>query len=245
LGPGEPKQNDLLRFRRAKDYANDEDWPFNWFVIAHVARSVRSRVRHDLEPSPYRGPLTDETREILQYVEAGANRWLERSGRLPSLESVDAEAKAAFRAWWAGVASNYEEMKGRVSVYPHQIPEDLGNAINHTIRYMAAHDERALASAPGKYVANLERQNHWKTPSVDDGQRRFFSTSIHQISGFGSSWQDAPIEHRDDVLLLQIQGDLAFFNWHGDTGCMLHFWIDPDALSELDFSEVEATLECD
>jgi hypothetical protein len=45
--------------------------------------------------------------------------------------------------------------------------------------------------------------------------------------------------------LLQIQGDDAFFNWHTNCGCVLHFWIGRDALSTLDFSEVEATLECD
>jgi uncharacterized protein YwqG len=110
---------------------------------------------------------------------------------------------------------------------------------------MAAHDERTLVYAPRNYVANLRRQNHWKTPSMKEGQCRFFSTAIHQILGYGSSWQNAPVEHRDDVMLLQIQGDDAFFDWHANRGCVLHFWIGRNALSKLDFSEVEATLECD
>nr|WP_247986750.1 DUF1963 domain-containing protein [Bradyrhizobium sp. 186] len=47
------------------------------------------------------------------------------------------------------------------------------------------------------------------------------------------------------MLLLQIQGDLTFFNWHSNIGCVLHFWIDRDALAQLDFSQVVATYECD
>jgi hypothetical protein len=42
-----------------------------------------------------------------------------------------------------------------------------------------------------------------------------------------------------------MQGDGAFFNWHANSGCVLHFWISRDGLSKLDFSEVEATFECD
>jgi uncharacterized protein YwqG len=109
---------------------------------------------------------------------------------------------------------------------------------------MAAHDEQALVHVPQKYVANLQRRNHWKIPSVQDDKHPFFD-AIHQILGFGSSWQSAPDDHRDDILLLQIQGDDAFFNWHANCGCVLHFWIGRDALSKLDFSQVEATLECD
>ncbi|WP_346732603.1 DUF1963 domain-containing protein [Bradyrhizobium sp. 186] len=51
--------------------------------------------------------------------------------------------------------------------------------------------------------------------------------------------------HLEDMLLLQIQGDLTFFNWHSNIGCVLHFWIDRDALAQLDFSQVVATYECD
>jgi hypothetical protein len=235
LGPGEPQQTDLLSYRRADDYTKDEDWPFNWLLITWVARSVLAHARYDLEPSLYRKPLSDETRAILQDVEAGAIRWLERSGRWSPLQTVDADVKQAFRVWWVG----------QLSIYPFQIPRDLGGVIDHTIRYLAAHDERALAAAPRRYVANLKQRNHWKTPSAKQGQYRFFDTAVHQMLGHGSSWQDAPAEHADDVLLLQIQGDDAFFRWHSNCGCVLHFWIGREALSKLDFSQVEATLECD
>jgi hypothetical protein len=241
LGPGDPKETDLLLYRQADDYAKDEDWPFSWLLITYVVRSVLTHMQGDLKPSPYRKPLNDETRATLQDIEAGANRWLERSGLSPPLGGVDANAIDAFRAWCADVALRYGKIRGRLSVFPG----DLGNAINHTIRYLAAHDEQALAEAPQHYVANLKQRNRWKTPSAKDGQHRFFSTAIHQILGYGSSWQGAPAEHSDEVLLLQIQGDDAFFNWHTNCGCVLHFWIGRDALSKLDFSEVEATLECD
>jgi uncharacterized protein YwqG len=248
LGPGEPEYTDLLLHRRTDDYAKDGDWPFNWLLITHVVRSILSRLQRDLESSPYRRP-SDETRETLLYIQASASGWLERAGRFPSLDSVDADAKSAFRAWWADAALKYETMyktmKRQLFTYPHQIIGDLGEVINHTIRYMAAQGERTLDYAPRSYVENLKRQNHWKTLSVDQSESRFFSTPIHQIQGYGSSWQDAPFEHCEDVLLLQIQGDQAFFDWHTNRGCVLHFWIGRDALAELDFSEVEATLECD
>jgi Domain of unknown function (DUF1963) len=246
LGPGVPKQNDLLMHRTAEGFAMDEDWPFNRGLITLVSRSVLCLVRDDLEPSPWRRtPLSDETRAALRDIEADANGWMARSALMPALDKVDGETKSAFRTWWADVVLKYAGMQGQVSAYPSTFARDLGDVINHAVRHAAAHGEAALAAVPRKYIANLEQQNHWKTPDAMEGRRRFFSTPIHQISGYGSSWQDAPIEHDEDVLLLQIQGDLAFFNWHANTGCVLHFWIDPGALSKLDFSAVEATLECD
>jgi uncharacterized protein YwqG len=236
LGPREPRQDDLFMHRRADGFAADEDWPFNWLMITLTARSVLSHVRNDLERS-------DEA--ALVDIEASANGWMERGTRMSPLECVDAKAKSAFRAWWANVVRRYEELGRRVSTYAFQFSRDLGNVINHVIRYTAAHDERALASVPRKYVENLEWKNHWITPDPKDGRYRSFRTSIHQIGGHGGSWQNAPAEHFDDVLLMQVQGDQTFLGWHENTGCVLHFWIDPDALSALDFSAVEATLECD
>jgi Domain of unknown function (DUF1963) len=245
LGRGEPDEPDLLLNRDVGNYAKDVNWPFNWLLITNVARSVLCHVRYDLEPSPYREPLNGETRGTLQNLDALANGWLERAKRKPALENVDAEAKKAFRAWWIDVALTFEKMRGQVWTYDLEIREDLRNAINHTIRFMAATGEQALVRAPLIYVENIKRRNHWTIPSGDDGQSGFFRTAIHQMLGHGSSWQDAPLEHCDDVLLLQVQGDDAFFNWHTNCGCVLHFWIGHDALSKLDFSEVEATLECD
>ncbi len=236
LGPGEPRQDDLFTHRRADGFAADEDWPFSWLVITLTARSVLSHVRNDLERS-------DEA--ALVDIEASANGWMQRSARMPPLESVDAEAKSTFRAWWADVIRRYGDLGRRVSTYDFQFSRDLDSVINHVIRYTAAHDERALAFVPRKYVENLQRKNHWITPDSKDGRYRSFSTSIHQIGGHGSSWQNAPAEHFDDVLLLQVQGDPTFLGWHENTGCVLHFWIDRDMMSELDFSGVEATLECD
>jgi uncharacterized protein YwqG len=237
LGPGEPEQRDLLMHRGADGFMTDGDWPFNWLMIVLAVRSVLSHVRHDLEPPPWRGPLNEETQAVLREIEAAAGGWLERGASMPPLDGVDVGVKSAFRAWWSDVVKRYETIEKRVSTYAFQLPRDLGDVINHVIRYMAAHDERALASVPRKYIANLERQNHWTAPS--------FSTPIHQIAGYGSSWQSAPVKHRDDVLLLQLHGDLAFLGWHQNTGCVLHFWLDPDALSDLDFARMETTLECD
>jgi len=110
---------------------------------------------------------------------------------------------------------------------------------------MAEHDVEALDEVPLSYLTNLARQNHWRAPTVKNGKYRHFDTALHQMLGYGSGPQGATEEHLEDILLLQMQGDLAFLDWHSNIGCMLHFWIDRDALDQLDFASVVATYECD
>lgn len=245
LGPGEPKERDLLQFRTAAEYEKDEDWPFNWLLIAYVVRSVLSHVLRDLKLGYYDKPLADEAIVELKRLHAGAIGWLERCRALTPMDDVDPDTKMAFRSWWFDVVQTYKKMDGRVRTYTSALAADLGHAINHTIRCMAAQDADASDDAPLSYVANLERQNRWKAPTAEDGKRRHFDTALHQMLGYGSGPQDATEEHLEDVLLLQIQGELAFLDWHSDIGCVLHFWIDRDALARVDFSQVVATLECD
>ena len=161
------------------------------------------------------------------------------------MDDVDPDTKASFRSWWFNIVHAYEKLKGQVRTYAGTIRSDLGNAINHTIRCMATYDTDIFDHAPSSYVTNLARQNHWKTPSVDEGKYCHFRTALHQMLGYGSGPQDSTEVHLEDVLLLQIQGDLAFFNWHADIGGVLHFWIDRDVLAQRDFSKVVATYECD
>lgn len=245
LGRGEPQQSDLLGFRGVAEYEKDEDWPFNWLLINYVVRSILQHAQRDLTPGSYYKPPTGEAAAELKRLRAGAIGWLERCRALTPMDGVDPEAKTAFRSWWVDVVQAYERMKEHVSTYPTSIRADLGNAINHTIRCMATQDDDACDDAPLDYVANLERQNHWKTPTVKDGRRRHFRTALHQMLGYGSGPQNSTEAHLEDMLLLQMQGDPAFFNWHSNIGCVLHFWIDRDALSLLDFSRVVATYECD
>lgn len=245
LGPGEPKELDLLQFRSVAEYEKDEHWPFNWLLITYVVRSVLSHVQRDLTPGSYYKPLTDDAAVELKRLRVGAIGWLERCRALTPMDNVDADTKATFRSWWFDVAQAYKKMDGQVSTYTSEISADLGNAINHTIRCMAAKDADIRDDAPLSYLVNLARQNHWKTPTAKDGKYRHFSTALHQMLGYGSGPQDATEEHSEDILLLQIQGDLAFFDWHSNIGCVLHFWIDLDAFAQLDFSQAVATYECD
>jgi uncharacterized protein YwqG len=246
LGPGEPFKKDLLIFRSLEEYQADPDWPFNWMLITHAARSMIHHVQDELRPSPYRDPLRDEIRDLLQHIEVEANHWLDRSTRSAPLELVDAGSIEAFRTWWIEIVRKFEGMDRRqLAIYTSAIQDDLGHAIDYGVKYMASQGEQALAHVPRNYVENFKQRNHWKTPDDGQGACRLFWTAVHQILGFGSSWQDAPIEHRKDVLLLQVQGDSAFCGWHENCGCVLHFWISREALSNLDFSEVEATLQCD
>jgi uncharacterized protein YwqG len=245
LGPGEPQQRELWQFRTAADFDKDEDWPFNWLLITHVVRSILARVLRDLTPGSHYKPLPVEAAVELKRLRAGAVGWLERCRVLNPEENVDPETKDAFRAWWSDVADAYKKMDRQVSTYSTRIASDLGDAINHTIRCMASRDVGAYDDAPLSYVSNLARQNHWKTPDASDGKYRRFSTALHQMLGYGSGPQGATEEHFEDILLLQVQGDLAFMNWHSSIGGVLHFWISPEALAQRDFSQVVATFECD
>lgn len=137
LGPGEPEQRDLLRFRRVAEYEKDEDWPFNWLLINYVVRSILSHAQRDLTPGSYYKSPTGEAAAELKRLRAGAIGWLERCRALTLMDGVDPEAKAAFRSWWVDVVQAYERMEEHVSIYPTSIRADLGNAINHTIRCMA------------------------------------------------------------------------------------------------------------
>lgn len=165
--------------------------PFNWLLITYVVRSVLSRVLRDLTSGSYYKPLTDEAAAELKRLRAGAIGWLERCRALTPMDDVDADTKAAFRSWLVDVVQAYEKMDGQVSTYTTQITADLGNAISHTIRCMVAQDVDARDDAPLRYVANLARQNHWKTPTVENGKYRHFSTALHQMLGYGSGPQDA------------------------------------------------------
>ena len=160
------------------------------------------------------------------------------------MDDVDADTRAIFRAWWTDVVHTYENIKQNVYTYSSTIAADLGNAINHTIRCIAEQNVEALDEVPLSYLTNLARQNHWKTPTVS-AKYRHFDTALHQMLGYGSGPQNATEEHLEDILLLQMQGDLAFLDWHSNIGCTLHFWIDRDALDQLDFAKVVATYECD
>lgn len=243
LGPGEPQTADLLQFRSVADYEKDEDWPFNWLLITYVVRAVLSHILSDLTRDDK--PVADDAIAELKRLRAGAIGWLERCRTLTSLDAVETDTKLAFRSWWLDVVRTYESMGRKVGTYAGEFAHDLGHAINHTLRCMATRDADACDDAPASYVENLARQNHWKAPEANDGKDGHFGTALHQMLGYGSGAQNAPEEHLKDILLLQLQGDLAFFNWHSNTGGVLHFWIRRKALMRLDLSGVVATYECD
>jgi len=243
LGPGEPESTRQLMDVNA--LAKDVDWPFSWSLLADAARSVVSHVEFDLRPNPRR-QMSEATRDVLRDLLTTATEWRERAAAHSPFAIPDLAVRESFRSWWMGAVSRYKGFKrGEVSTYDTRFARDLENAILHSIKLLAAENGSALARAPSKYVDNFRRRNVWTVPRAEEGQFRQFRMAIHQMLGFGKSVQQAPIEHRDHVLLLQLQGDDAFFPWHNNCGCVLQLWIGKDALTRRDFSVVEATLECD
>ncbi len=66
----------------------------------------------------------------------------------------------------------------------------------------------------------------------------------HQMFGYGWQVQFAPIDRKDQVLLLQVAGD-GVLAGHDELGCILQFWITHENLSARRFDRTEVTIECD
>jgi uncharacterized protein YwqG len=245
LGPSESNDAALRTYAEADVFAKDEDWPFNWQLVVHVVRSIIDHLESDLRGDVHWKPMKNESREMLPSCLAGAKEWLKRAASFPPFDLPDQAAKESFRSWWTGVVHTYKKLGDDVLTYAFLFPNDLQNAIAHNVKLLAVHSENMLARAPRKYVSNFQRQNRWVTPSENTGVFGRFSIAIHQMLGYGVNVQGAPEERIDSVLLLQLQGDDVFFPWHDNGGCVLQLWIERDALLRRDFSDVEATLECD
>jgi hypothetical protein len=244
LAAGEPVAAGGRSYEREHNLPQDEEWPFNWAVITHMTRSVLHRAADGLTSYPFRKPSSEDVRQTLLSVCESAQKWLDSaSGRGP-FEQVIAADKQSFRAWRFGVADSYNKMDAKASARPTRGLGDMLPIIEHNIKLLAAQGQDTLAQAPQKYVEDIKIRNRWFVPCYMHGRYLKPSMAIHQILGYGKAVQGAPFEHRDDLLLLQLQGDRAFFPWHSNIGCVLQFWIRREALLDYGFDSVEATLEC-
>jgi Domain of unknown function (DUF1963) len=245
LGGGEPEDAGVRSYERRRNFPQDDEWPFNWSVITHATRSVLHRAEDGLTPNPFRKPLSEDARETLLSVRETAKDWLDRACAHGPFRKVAAAEKKRFRAWRLGVAESYSIMAGKSSASEVKILDDLQFIIEYNIKLLATKGQKILDRAPQHYVEDLRIRNRWFAPCYVRGRYLQPSMAIHQILGYGKPVQGAPYEHRDDILLIQIQGDKTLFPWHSNIGCVLQFWIQREALLNYDFDGVEATLECD
>ena len=111
----------------------------------------------------------------------------------------------------------------------------MGAPLSRAVRsfFFDLRKEKHGTDRVGGCTAALERWN--------DVHRTF---PEHQMLGYGERVQAAAYERMDQVLLLQIKGDVGL-GWHSNNGCALQFWIRPEQLAESAFDTVDLTLECD
>ena len=70
-----------------------------------------------------------------------------------------------------------------------------------------------------------EALEKWNDPSI--------TFPNHQMLGHGEKFQWAPVQYAQHTLLLQLIGDLGL-GWHSNDGCVLQFWISPEAARQAD-----------
>jgi hypothetical protein len=238
LGDGEPRSSELWHHRDHKKLAADEDWPFNWSLIAHVLYSVCVALDDALLHRSYGPRLSDAGRRALQGFLGDARAWRQRALDQAPFASPDHATKQDFRSWWQTVAAKITELN-----LVNNLSSDVSNAIEHNVNLLAEGGLNPVQYIPIKCVETVTKRNVWTDPR--EGKFDFSLMPIHQMLGYGACVQHTPITRRNEVLLLQLCGDQALFPWHDNCGCVLQVWIKKDALRKRDFSKVEATVDCD
>lgn len=100
-----------------------------------------------------------------------------------------------------------------------------------------AFDDAAIAK-------ELKLKSLRKIPGFEE-PKNGLPVSIHQILGYGTCIQQTPTQRHNQILLLQLNGEHALSRWHGDSGCVLQFWISRSDLRKRDFSKIVATIDSD
>ncbi|MEZ5957268.1 MAG: DUF1963 domain-containing protein [Hyphomonadaceae bacterium] len=152
----------------------------------------------------------------------------EAYSNLPSAESV--RFRGALAALVEGVkakANRAPRFYGRTSIGRLLDESSLHCAASGFARgVFDANADGGQLRASMEVIANKWRQWNWP----------------HQLLGAGTVVQDAPYDHADEALLLQISGVDVLAGSCSDG--MLQFWMPPDDLKRGKFENVVATLEC-
>jgi len=235
---GAPSNHDI---RALYDAISPEDdaWPFNWATLEHLARALAVTLERD----PWRferlpAETVAETREIA----AAARAWAATANRADAFAPLPAERAAEFRTWWRAQRDPVKKVAREVGAYAPNIDRAFVKAIRYAVRLTSAAGADARELIPSHYLQSVQAETLWLP--ADSARLSSVHMPMHQMFGFGERVQSAPIDHANDVLLLQITGDEGLA-WHENIGCVLQLWVSSSALQALRLDEVQATLECD
>jgi hypothetical protein len=201
------------------------DWPFAWIVVEYAARALAYAVER---ATAYRG---EDVAAALRATGEGAAKWIARAGREEPCAPCDAATQAEFLQEWRSLVAEFEAINRRLQLHARKPADSRADVVIAACHACASHG--AADVLPPVYrdaLAQLNdpRGNHTR----------------HQMLGHGEKVQSAPIEYRDQILLLQLMADTGL-GWHPGGGCALQFWVDPAAAARAAFDAVAMTLECD
>jgi hypothetical protein len=209
-----------------------DEWPFAG-LNAELAAGALAEQLPSLEISRHAPAGSSWTREgralrasFAREAEQQARRW-----RARRYQPLSFEERAEFRAWLASVKARAEAMPRTQTGGYSLVWDVLEHYVQDTDTFAALAMLAAGADVPALPPA-FRTSFDW---FGDD-------PPTHQMLGHAFSWQDGPVAHFRDVLLLQVEGG-ADTPWLPE--CMLHFWISPEALAARRFDRVSHTLECD
>lgn len=223
-------------FYQAVDSA-DASWPFVWAVIEHSARAVCDSIDRMFEYEYRLRGKPPETIAELRRIRDQAAAWIERASSHLPFEPCDEPTQRLYDQEWQSLTQSVKATRThdcRPDEYQHE-------AVRLVCHLCAGTSPAAVALIPESFRQGLETVARWRPPKQTGARVK---NPIHQMLGYGACVQSAPFDHADDVMLLQIHGDIEI-DWHNNSGCALQFWIAPDALAKRDFDAVKVTFECD
>jgi len=216
----------------------DDAWPFNWATLEHLARALAVALERD----PWRFErLPPEAVAESKEIAAAARAWAATATPADAFAPLPAERAAEFRTWWRAQRDPVRELAHGVAYAP-DIDRAFFDAVRYAVRLTVDAGTDARELIPSHYLQAVQAETLWLP--ADSARLSSVHMPMHQMFGFGERVQSAPIDHANDVLLLQITGDEGLA-WHENIGCVLQLWVSSNALQALRLDEVQATLECD
>ncbi len=206
--------------------ADRDEWPFAWAAIEYGARSM-VRAAGELAS---RREAADGAAEF-QRIGDAASKWVERAARETPHARCDDATRITFLQDWRALTAELDSISKGRKVFGSDPVRDLWKVVMAACYVCASNG--ATDVIPEMYRQALEK---WNDPSI--------TFPNHQMLGHGEKFQWAPVQYAQHTLLLQLIGDLGI-GWHSNDGCVLQFWITPEAARQAAFESVEMTLDCD
>ena len=233
--------------------------PFLWRELSDTIRSYKLGVEID-ERNLQGMSGTDALRqsEILIKARAFLSKWENLAAAEDLDKPIKAEARSLYLQELDGLRTHIYENGGsfvakgyrnrsKCPLHPDFLPGGLDHRLNRgivddSLRTAAELGLDVEALFPG-WVIDAVIPEPGVEATAQSNQLDFeWDYGPHQMLGYGTTVQWAPVQNRDKVLLLQLHSDEAL-GWFSGS-CVLQFWIDKSDFKRRQFHKAFATIEC-